>query len=171
MAVVVGGIRPLTGKFTIMFSYKGRGGRGDCKGSDRPNTARVASFDGSCGWHQAFCFVCFSFIYLVCWGGGSQSIFKHLHPSGVGEGGGVKGCDCHAQLEKHHDHVVVAVFGIRSLWKLSVFVGGGGEGPMYVVKILGQIYMFYFMLGGLIPKHSWSSILWWRLWLVSDYLD
>ena len=84
MAVVVGGIRPLTGKFTIMFSYKGRG-RG-CKGPDRPNTAGVASFDGSCGWHQASCYVCFSFIYLVRWGV-SQSIFKHLNPSGVGRGG------------------------------------------------------------------------------------
>ena len=81
-----------------MFSYKGRGEVG-CKGSDRPNTAGVAPFDGSCGWQQASCSVCvvFFFFFLVfffclfTWcagGGGSQSIFKHLHPSGVGEGGG-----------------------------------------------------------------------------------
>ena len=48
------------------------------------------------------------------------------------------------------------MFGIRSLCKLSVFPRGGGGGPIYVVKIFGQIYMFYFMLGGLIPKHSWT---------------
>ena len=84
-------------------------GRGGARGLIVQNTAGVASFDGSCGWHQASC-LCVFFLF------------------------------CHSQLEKHHDHVVVAVFGIRSLCKLSnfqfFFLGGGGF-PIYVVKILG----------------------------------
>ena len=84
MAVVVGGIRPLTGKFTIMFSYKGRrGGRGlivQTQLEKHPLMAVVV------GIRPLVC------VFFVCLPGGgvSQSIFKHLHPSGVGKGGGYR---------------------------------------------------------------------------------
>ena len=68
-------------------------------------------------------------------------------------GGGGMGCDCYAQLGKHHDYVVVAVFG-----KFSFSLEGGGSKNMWS-KMSGQVFTFHFMLGGSISKHSWSGIL------------
>ena len=128
MAVVVGGIRPLTG-FSHLCFLIGEGGGGVVQGvwSSKHSWSSIL-------WWQLWLasgllFVCFSFIYLVrLGGGGGHNPYSNTYIV-VGWGrGGVKGYDCHAQLEKHHNHVVVAVFGIISLCKLSVIPRAGGGG-------------------------------------------
>ena len=79
----------LRGSSQLCFLIKGGGG---CKGSDRPNTAGVASFDGSCGWHQASskCLCLFVFRFMLTWCAGGHNPYSNIYVL-VGWGRGLRG--------------------------------------------------------------------------------
>ena len=122
----------------IMLFYEGKrdGGGGGCKWSDRPNTAGVVSFYGSCSGHHTS-FKCTGILLVFVFDQvGSQSIFKYLRLSGMGRrgGGGLGGW-----LPRTHSwssttiHVIVTVWHHTSS-QLSFFFGGGGGVSGYYRK-------------------------------------